>query len=150
MNNMNYSVNNCTLIDFGVTGTGTGFFADPLRNGIEAPFPVKRMYYLFDIPFDKGRGGHAHKDLFQIAIAIKGSFSLKLSDGTNDKLVIMDSPMTGLLLVPGIWREVFDFTPGATCMVLASEVYEEGDYIRDYEEFLTYRRLHAKTYTHDF
>ena len=147
---MNYSVNNCTLIDFSVTGTGAGFFVDPLRNGIEAPFPVKRMYYLFDIPHNKVvRGGHAHKALFQIVIAIKGSFSLRLSDGYNDKLVILDNPMTGLRLVPGIWREVFDFTPGATCMVLASEVYDEKDYIRNYDEFLLYRGLHAKTYTYD-
>jgi dTDP-4-dehydrorhamnose 3,5-epimerase-like enzyme len=147
---MNYSVNNCTLIDFGVTDTGAGFFVDPLRNGFEAPFPVKRMYYLFDIPDNKVvRGGHAHKALFQIVVAIKGSFSLKLSDGYDDKLVILDSPMTGLLLVPGIWREVFDFTPGATCMVLASEVYDEKDYIRSYDEFLIFRGLHAKTYTHD-
>jgi len=147
---MNYSVNNCTLIDFSVTGTGAGFFVDPLRNGIEAPFPVKRMYYLFDIPHNKVvRGGHAHKALFQIVIAIKGSFSLKLSDGYNDRLFILDNPMTGLHLVPGIWREVFDFTPGATCMVLASEVYDEKDYIRNYDEFLLYRGLHAKTYTYD-
>ena len=147
---MNYSVNNCTLTQFGITDTGAGFFVDPLRNGIEAPFPVKRMYYLFDIPLNKVRGGHAHKALFQIVIAIKGSFSLKLSDGCDDKLVILDNPMTGLLLVPGIWREVFDFTPGATCMVLASEVYDEKDYIRNYDEFLSYRGLLAKTYANDF
>jgi len=147
---MNYSVNNCTLIDFSVTGTGAGFFVDPLRNGIESPFPVRRMYYLFDIPLNKARGGHAHKDLQQIVIAIKGSFALKLFDGRNEKIVILDNPMTGLHLVPGIWREVFDFTPGATCMVLASEIYDEKDYIRDYDEFLTYRGLFAKTYTNDF
>ena len=147
---MNYSINNCTLIDFNVTGTGAGFFVDPLRNGIGSPFSVRRMYYLFDIPLNKARGGHAHKALQQIVVAIKGSFTLKLSDGHNDKIVMLDNPMTGLHLVPGIWREVFDFTPGATCMVLASEVYDEKDYIRDYDEFLTYKGLHAKTYTNDF
>jgi hypothetical protein len=108
------------------------------------------MYYLFDIPLNKVRGGHAHKALQQIVIAIKGSFALRLFDGRDEKLVILDSPMTGLHLVPGIWREVFDFTPGATCMVLASEVYDEKDYLRDYDEFLAWRGLQEKTYTNDF
>lgn len=146
---MNFSVNNCRLIDFSITGTGAGFFVDPLRNGIEAPFPVKRMYYLFDIPLNKARGGHSHKALQQIVIAINGSFALKLSDGRDEKLVNLDSPMSGLHLVPGIWREVFDFTPGATCMVLASEVYDERDYIRDYDEFLTWRGLKKNIHSND-
>jgi len=137
---MNYSVNNCTLIDFSVTGSGAGFFIDPLRNGFEAPFPVKRMYYLFDIPGDKARGGHAHKALKQIIVAIKGSFAIKLSDGFAEKMVTLDNPGTGLRLTPGIWRELFDFTPGATCMVLASEAYDEKDYIRNYDEFLAYKQ----------
>src|SRR5438445_7630326 len=130
MNNTNYSVNDCRPVEFPVSGTDTAFLVEPLRNGIEAPFPVKRMYYLFDIPDNKVRGGHAHKALQQIIIAIKGSFSLKLSDGLSEKIVTLDSPFAGIHLVPGIWRELYDFTPGATCMVLASEVYDEKDYIR--------------------
>gem|GEM_PF-145405 len=141
MNTTSSSVNDCTLVDFPVSGTDTAFLVAPLRNGIEAPFPIKRMYYLFDIPDDKVvRGGHAHKALQQIIIALNGSFSLKLSDGLSEKIVILDSPFTGVHLVPGIWRELYDFTPGATCMVLASEVYDEKDYIRRYDEFLSYKQ----------
>ena len=139
MNNSRYTVDHCTLIDLGTTMTDSGFYVDPLRNGIEAPFPVKRMYYLFDIPMDMIRGGHAHKELRQIVVAIKGSFSLKLTDGNRDRIIILDNPRTGLYLVPGIWRDLYDFTPGATCMVLASEVYDEKDYIRDYESFLLFK-----------
>jgi len=141
MSNINYSVEDCTLLHFGTTRPGPVSYIDPLRNELESPFPVKRMYYLFDIPMDKIRGGHAHKELRQIVVAIKGCFSLKLADGRKERIVILDNPRTGLCLVPGIWRDLFDFTPGATCMVLASEVYNEKDYIRDYGEFLIHKGI---------
>jgi WxcM-like, C-terminal len=99
------------------------------------------MYYIYDIPTLMQRGGHAHKQLKQIVIAIKGSFFLKLHDGQSSKIVVLNSAEIGLLLTPGIWREVFEFTPGAVCMVLASETYSEDDYIRDFNGFMTYKNI---------
>lgn len=142
MKDMNYSIDKCTLIDFNTTGVNSGFITNPLRNSKEIPFEVKRMYYMYDIPVDKMRGGHAHKKLQQVVVALKGGFSLKLSDGYKSRIVRLDNPQAGLHLVKGIWREVFDFTPGAICMVLASEVYDEADYIRSYTDYLAYKQIY--------
>lgn len=98
------------------------------------------MYYIYDIPLEQSRGGHAHKNLQQIVIALQGAFSLTLHDGSGSRCVRLDKPGTGLHLVPGIWREVSGFTPNAICMVLASEIYEESDYIRNFEAFLDFRK----------
>lgn len=100
------------------------------------PFPVKRVYYLYDIPGGEGRGGHAHKALKQLIIAASGSFDVLLDDSINKKVVTLNRPDYGLLVVPGIWRELMEFSSGAVCLVLASEKYEEEDYIRDYHTFL--------------
>jgi hypothetical protein len=142
MKDMNYPVDKCTLIDFRTIKTDAGSITHALRNGIEIPFAVKRMYYMYDIPVEKSRGGHAHKNLQQVVIALKGSFSLKLHDGYRSKIVRLDNPQTGLYLVRGIWREVFGFAPGAICMVLASEVYTESDYIRNYEDYLAWKNVY--------
>ena len=107
-----------------------------VRNGIEVPFDVKRVYYLYDVPGGESRGGHAHKALFQLIVAVSGSFSVTLDDGTDKKIFALNRPYQGLLVVPGIWRTLDDFSSGAVCLVLASEKYDEADYIRDYEEFL--------------
>ncbi len=101
------------------------------------PFPVKRIYYLYDIPGGEARGGHAHKELSQLIIAASGSFDVLLDDGQNKKIVTLNRPDYGLLIVPGIWRELFEFSSGAICLVLASHKYDEGDYIREYNDFLT-------------
>jgi hypothetical protein len=100
------------------------------------PFEVRRIYYLYDIPGGESRGGHAHKELYQLIVAASGSFSVLLEDGQNKKIVTLNRPDYGLLIVPGIWRELFDFSSGAICLVLASTKYDETDYIRDYESFL--------------
>lgn len=100
------------------------------------PFAVKRIYYLYDIPAGEDRGGHAHRELYQLIVAASGAFDVLLNDGVNKKVVTLNRPDYGLLVVPGIWRELMEFSSGAVCLVLASEVYEEGDYIREYEEFL--------------
>lgn len=96
---------------------------------------IKRIYYLYDIPSSATRGGHAHKDLYQIIIAISGSFRVILDDGFNKVEYYLNDPNKGLLIVPGIWRELDLFSSGGTCMVLASELYNEEDYIRNYENF---------------
>lgn len=99
------------------------------------PFDIKRIYYLYDIPGGETRGGHAHKELYQLIVAAGGSFDVLLDDGINKKIVTLNRPDYGLLIVPGIWRELLEFSSGATCLVLASEKYKEEDYLRTYQEF---------------
>lgn len=100
------------------------------------PFNLSRIYYLYDIPGGESRGGHAHKELYQLIIAAGGSFEVLLDDGKNKKIVRLNRPNFGLLVVPGIWRELFEFSSGAICLVLASHKYDEHDYIREYNEFV--------------
>lgn len=103
------------------------------------PFDIKRIYYLYDIPGGQDRGGHAHKDLYQLIIAASGSFDVLLDDSINKKIVTLNRPNFGLLVVPGIWRELMEFSSGAICLVLASEKYQETDYLRDYSNFISYK-----------
>ena len=100
------------------------------------PFDVKRVYYLFDIPSGSRRGGHAHKKLKQVLIAISGSFDVVLKDGKSKETITLNRPEKGLLIENNIWRELENFSSGSVCLVLASDVFEEMDYIRDYETFL--------------
>ena len=100
------------------------------------PFDIKRVYYLYDIPSSAKRGGHAHRNLQQILIAISGSFDVVLKDGNSSKTIILNKPDKGLLIKNNIWRELENFSSGAVCLVLASDVYKKEDYIRDYDEFL--------------
>ena len=99
------------------------------------PFDIKRIYYIYDIPGGAARGGHAHKELRQLIVAASGSFDVMLDDGINKKIVTLNRPDYGLLIVPGIWRELMEFSSGAICLVLASEGYQKDDYIREYQEF---------------
>ena len=99
------------------------------------PFRIKRVYYLYDVPGGSDRGGHAHKALQQLIVAASGSFDVILDDGEMKKTVHLNRPNYGLLIVPGIWREIINFSSGAICLVLASEKYNPSDYIRDYSEF---------------
>jgi len=99
------------------------------------PFDVKRIYYLYDIPGGEARGGHAHKELYQMIVAASGSFDVLLDDGQNKKIVTLNRPDYGLMVVPGIWRELMEFSSGAICLVLASLIFDEADYIRDYNNF---------------
>ena len=100
------------------------------------PFPVRRIYYLYDIPGGEARGGHAHRELYQLIVAASGSFNVLLRDGKNQKIVMLNRPDYGLLVVPYIWRELYEFSSGAICLVLASLRYEESDYLRDYPQYL--------------
>lgn len=99
------------------------------------PFDIKRIYYLYDIPGGADRGGHAHIELKQLIVAASGSFQVMLDDGANKKIVTLNRPDYGLLVVPRIWRELLEFSSGSICLVLASDIYKEDDYLRNYDEF---------------
>lgn len=104
------------------------------------PFDVQRTYYLYDVPGGESRGGHAHKELYQLIIAASGSFTVTLDDGDVKRTFLLNRPYQGLLVIPGIWRTLDDFSSGSVCLVLASMKYLEEDYIRDYNNFLGYKR----------
>ena len=110
-----------------------------VQNNIEVPFAVKRCYYLYDVPGGEERGGHAHKELRQLIVAASGSFDVILNDGNIKRTISLNRPYYGLLVVPGIWRELNNFSSGSVCLVLASEVYKQEDYIRSYDEFLEWK-----------
>jgi len=111
-----------------------------IENGKTIPFKVKRIYYLYDVPGGESRGGHAHKNLRQLIVAASGSFDVTLNDGYLKRTYSINRPYQGLLVVPGIWRELDNFSSGSVCLVLASTEYSAEDYIRDYDEFIEYKK----------
>jgi hypothetical protein len=107
-----------------------------LNNSVDIPFDVNRVYYLYDVPGGEDRGGHAHKELQQLIVAVSGSFDITIDDGSAKKTVSLNRPYFGLHIIPGIWRDLTNFSSGAICLVLASHKYDANDYIRDYKEFI--------------
>lgn len=110
-----------------------------VNNLIDIPFEIKRVYYLFDLPAGEARGGHAHKELHQIIIAGSGSFDILIDDHKLRRSIHLSQPNIGLYLPPGLWRELYNFSSGAICLVLASLEFNEMDYIRNYREFHTWK-----------
>lgn len=108
------------------------------------PFDIKRVYYLYDVPSGSERGGHAHKELQEFLVALSGSFDVVLKDGEDERIVTLNKPYEGLLINPGIWRELQNFSSGSVCLVVASDVYIEEDYIRNFDEFLKYSNYKQK------
>ena len=100
------------------------------------PFEIKRVYYLYDVPSGAERGGHSHKEQQEFLVALSGSFDVILNDGNQQKTVTLNKPFEGLLVTNGIWRELKNFSSGAVCLVIASNVFDEEDYIREFKEFL--------------
>ena len=126
----------CKLINLPKIHTESGDIT-AINNLREIPFQTKRVYYLYDVPNRADRGAHAHKELHQLVIAVSGSFEIELFDGFNKIKYILNQPDQGLLIVPGIWRNLNNFSGGGICLVLASNEYDENDYIRDYQEFFS-------------
>jgi dTDP-4-dehydrorhamnose 3,5-epimerase-like enzyme len=134
-----YSVFDCSMVELDKHHSDRKGNLTVVQNGETLPFDVKRVYYLYDVPGGESRGAHAHKDLEQLIIAASGSFRVTLDDGKCKRSFFLNRPYQGLYVKPGMWRDLEDFSSGAVCMVLASEVYQKEDYIRDYEEFLKFR-----------
>ncbi len=134
----NSTVYDCTIIELDKCHRVKGNIT-VVENNITVPFAVRRTYYLYDIPGGESRGAHAHKELQQLIIAASGSFNVTLDDGNIKRTFMLNRPYQGLLIVPGIWRTLDDFSSGSVCLVLASHPYEKEDYIRDYNEFLKYK-----------
>ena len=115
-----------------------------VEGGHHIPFDIRRVYYLYDVPGGSERGGHAHKALRQLIIAMSGSFDIHLDDGHAKKTVHMNRSYNGLFVCPMIWREIDNFSSGAVCMVLASDYYDELDYYREYSEFINDAKREGK------
>jgi hypothetical protein len=131
------SIYNCCVFELHKVHNRSGNLT-AIEDKMEIPFDVKRLYYLYDVPGGAERGGHAHKNLQQLIVAASGCFDVVLDDGKNRKVVELNRPYFGLHVVPGIWRELINFSSGAICLVLASENYDIADYIREYDKFLIY------------
>ncbi len=113
--------------------------------GDAIPFEAQRVYYLYDVPSNSHRGGHAHKECLTFLIALSGSFTVELNDGTSTRQILLNKPDKGLLIPTMVWRELLDFSSGAVCLSLASHKFEEDDYIRDFETFKLTARSNSKT-----
>lgn len=133
------SVFDCTLIELDKHHSNEKGNITVVENNKTIPFEVKRVYYLYDVPGGGSRGAHAHKELRQLIVAASGSFDVTIDDGNVKRTFTLNRPYQGLLIVPGIWRDLNNFSSGSVCMVLASEKYDETDYIREYENFKAYK-----------
>jgi len=133
------SIYNCNVIELPKIHNRAGNIT-PLHGGIEIPFGIKRVYYLYDVPGGETRGGHAHKTLHQLIVAASGSFDVTIDDGTTKKTITLNRPNFGLYIIPGIWRDLHNFSSGAVLLVLASDNYDEKDYIREYDDFLNLKK----------
>lgn len=128
-------IDHCKLVELPVVHNPQGnlTFIEEQRH---IPFPIARVYYLYDVPEGAKRGGHAHRELEQLILPIGGSFDVVVDDGAERRRIVLDDPRVGLYLPRLIWRELENFSAGSFCVVLASAYYEEEDYYRDYDEFL--------------
>lgn len=114
-----------------------------IEGDVHVPFEIKRVYYLYDVPGGSNRGSHAHKDLHQFIVAMSGSFDVALDDGQQKQRFHLNRSYYGLYMCPMMWRDLDNFSSGAVCMVLASERYDEADYIRDYDTFLKITKVNS-------
>ncbi|MBU1364661.1 MAG: FdtA/QdtA family cupin domain-containing protein [Gammaproteobacteria bacterium] len=129
------SIERCKIIDLPKIHDPRGNLTS-IEGGVHIPFDIQRVYYLYDVPGGSERGGHAHKELQQLIVAMSGSFDVLLDDGRKKKRYHLNRSYSGLYVCPMIWRELDNFSSGSVCMVLASSHYDESDYFRDYQQFL--------------
>ena len=139
MSNKRPTVYDCSFIELPKSHFPEGNLTY-IYNSVHLPFEVKRVFYSYDIPGGESRGSHAHRELEQLIVAASGSFTVTLDDGKTKRSFFLNRPYQGLYVKPGLWRDLVDFSSGAVAMVLASEVYQKEDYIRDYQEFLEFRK----------
>lgn len=140
VNAKSYSVYDCGIVTLDRHHSQRKGDISVIENGETIPFDVKRIYYLYDVPGGESRGSHGHKQLEQLIIAVSGAFTVTLDDGNVRRSFTLNRPYQGLLVKPGIWRTLDDFSSGSVCLVLASEKYKAEDYIRDYKDFIEYRK----------
>lgn len=133
------SVYDCAVIELDRHHSNRKGNLSVVENGLTLPFDVKRVYYLYDVPGGESRGAHAHRDLDQFIIAASGSFTVTIDDGSIKRSVMLNRPYVGLYVPAGIWAQMDDFSSGAICLVLSSDVYIPEDYIRDYREFKQFK-----------
>ena len=131
------TVFDCAVIELGKIENDRGNLT-VVQSKSTVPFDIQRVFYLYDIPGGEARGAHAHKACHQFLVAASGSFEIALDDGTNKHTVFLNRPFMGLHIPPGIWAAEQEFSSGAVCLVLASEPYDAADYIRDYQEYLSF------------
>ncbi len=134
------TIDSCRLITLDTHGDASTGTLSVIENGSIEGFVIRRVYFIYDVPAGVSRGHHSHKSLDQIIVALHGSFDITVDDGRDKRTYHMGNPSEGLLVVSGIWRSIDNFSLGAVCMVLASDIYEEADYIRLYSEFLYTKR----------
>ena len=133
------TVDDCRLLDLPRIVRDEGSIT-PIEGGKHVPFEIARVYYLYDVPGGSSRGGHAHKELQQLMVSVMGSFDVVLDDGTTRRRVNLNRSYYGLYLPNLIWRELENFSSGAICVVLASQPYQESEYIREYSDFIEYKK----------
>jgi len=127
-------IEQCEIIEFPIIHDPRGNLTF-VEGGHHIPFDIKRVYYLYDVPGGAQRGGHAHRNLHQVVIAMSGSFDIVLDDGTHKRRHHLNRSYYGLYIAPMMWREIDNFSSGSVCMVLASDIYDEADYFRNYNDF---------------
>ena len=135
-----FSVFDCSIVELDKHHSERKGNLTVVENGHTLPFDVKRVYYIYDVPGGENRGAHAHKELSQLIVAVSGSFTVTLDDGSCKRSFFLNRPYQGLYVKPGMWRDLDDFSSGAVCMVLASDVYKAEDYIRSYDDFIEFRK----------
>lgn len=131
------TIDDCVLIELPKEEDPRGSLTYIYEN-VQVPFPIRRVFYIYDVPAGKDRGAHAHRECWQFIIAASGALEVYLNDGKHEKIVMLKRPYQGLLVPPGIWAHEQEFTTGALCLVLASHPYSAEDYIRNYDEYLHY------------
>lgn len=133
------SVNDCSVIQLPQLGDRKGHIT-PINNSVEIPFDIKRIFYIYDIPGGASRGAHAHKTCHQFISAVSGAFEILLDDGSNKRKIMLNRPYYGLHIPPGIWALEMNFSSGSVCLALVSHLFDEEDYIRNYDSYLKWRQ----------